>query len=257
MQRLPDRGELTRLAILLEATAANPARQSDIAASLGITPQAVSEHVRALQTEGLLLAGDGSYRPTARGVQALQDGLDRLRGFVVDALSRVNVVRHTVALAAGPVRAGERVGLFMRAGELCALAGHASPSTGTASHAAEPGEALRVRDLTGMVDHAPGRLLLVRIPPPPSRPATLAAVLSQRPHARTAALDVAARAALEAAGRKPDFTFAPLEASLHACQRGLDVVVAGLEPEVAGAARRLEEENARSGFKIGFEIRDA
>lgn len=256
MQPFRDKTRLTRLLILLELASARHARLAPLAKRLAITVQAVSLHVRALRKAGLLEERGGAYAPTPRGMQSLQEGLEELRAFVVASLQRVNVVRTTVAVAATPLREGERAGLFMEGGVLKAYARKPSPSSGAAEHAARTGEVVRLRELEGVVAHTPGRITVAALPDdgPPRR---LDALLKEARGSRTGALDLPGLAALHAIGVKPDFEFAPVEAAIHACQRGLDVLLVGLPGEAARAAAAIDAENGRTGYRLAYEVRQA
>ncbi len=69
---LRSKREATRFQILVEIAEHQPAvRQQEIAAKLGVTPQAVSEYIRELVDEGLVTAHGrgGRYEVTKSGIE--------------------------------------------------------------------------------------------------------------------------------------------------------------------------------------------
>jgi len=61
---LQRKSEVTRFQILVEVAASQPQiKQSEIAAKLGITPQAISEYIKSLIEDGMIASGGrGQYK---------------------------------------------------------------------------------------------------------------------------------------------------------------------------------------------------
>ena len=77
---LKNKRDVTRFQILVDIAAHQPAvRQQEIAANLGVTPQAISDYVRELAEEGMLKApGRGRYEVTREGVEWILHNAEQL-----------------------------------------------------------------------------------------------------------------------------------------------------------------------------------
>lgn len=248
---LRDRTRITRLLILREITARPRVPLTEVADRLGVTVQAVSQHVRAMTEAGLVREEGAGREPTAAGVQLLQEGFADLKRAVDDAVAALARIDVTAAVAGGAIRDGDPVGLFMENGELVARAGAASGSRGRAVHAARAGEEVAVRDLEGVVDLKPGRITVVELPTAaegggrvvPAR-ALRAWIREQRvAHDRVAATGVGGRILAKRAGLALDVVHAPVEGAFHAAELGLDVLLFAARDEMPNVLARFEERN--------------
>ena len=248
---LRDRTRITRLLILRDLAERPRTPLRAVAERLGVTVQAVSQHVQALERAGLVRSERGAREPSAAGVQALQEGFADLKRAVDDAVAALARVDVTAALAATPLREGDAVGLFMEDGELVARAGASSASRGRAVHAAREGEEVAVRDLEGVVDLKPGRITVVETPTAaegggravPAK--ALRTLLRDRrvTFSRVAATGTSGRVLARRVGLAPGVVFAPVEASFHAAELGLDVLLFAGRDEMPAILQRFEERN--------------
>lgn len=259
MRLLRDLRESTTFLILLAVTQERHTRLKTLADELGMTVQGVSDYVRRLTDEGLLQLVDGEHRATRKGVERLQEHFLGLKGFVATAGRAIAFIEATPALAGGPIRRGDRVGLFMEGGRLVAHPGRDSPSTGTAARDASKGEDVTVRDLDGIVALRPGRVTIARVPSAReggshALHATSGRRLAGRTRgARIAALEVTGIAAARKLGLRPDIEFGVLPATVEAAERGVDVVLIVPEDQAAEAVQAIEAANARLEDKIPYE----
>jgi predicted transcriptional regulator len=223
----PTRGLSTRLQLLLEIHNHRHGKLRTLADRLGVTVQNVSLALKRLTNEGLAENRGGEWRPTQRGTDALHGSIRDLQRFVDDATRNLRLIEDTIAQADAKIRSGERVGLFMRDGRLCAAPRVYASSQGRARESAARGEAIRVGDLRGIVALKPGTLTFI------AHPAKLTAAQLRRAQSllrnggaqdhRVAAHELASALLVERLGGDPDFEFAPLVATLEAIQRGVPV----------------------------------
>lgn len=259
MRLLRDLRESTTVLLLLAVTTGRHTRLKTLAEELGMTIQGASEYVRRLEEQGLLQVVGGEYRATMKGVEWLQGRFRELRSFVDRASRGMAVVETTSALASGPVRRGDRVGLFMEEGRLVAHPGRASPSTGIAAEDAGRGEDVAVRNLEGIVALRPGRITIARVPTASRggakgiRPAASKKARDRAREAVVAGLDVSGIAAVRRLGLRPRIEFGALPAAIEAAERGLDVLLFVPEERAAEAVQALEDANARLEDKIPYE----
>lgn len=259
MTVLRDLRESTRMLFLHEVTSNRHTKLRTIAERLGMTVQGASDYAHDLEADGLLAIVDGEYRPTKKGIAALQERVRELRG-LVDRMGRsLAFVETTAAFAGARVRRGDRVGLFMEGGQLLAYPGRPSPSNGVAGRDAERGEDLAVRQLEGIVALHPGRILIARVPSiGEGGSASVDREKGRRlvRHAGgsvVAAVDVTGLAAARALGLKPRIEFGVVPASIEAAVRGVDVLLVVPEERAAEAVEALEAANAKLEEKIAYE----
>lgn len=259
MQILRDLRESTRLLFLYEVTANRHGRLRTIAEALGMTIQGASDYAHDLQRLGLLAVVDGEYRGTKKGVAFLQERYLALKSFVDRAGRTMAFVETTAALAGGPIRKGDRIGLFMDEGYLVAFAGRASPSMGVAAHDAAKGEDIAVRNLEGIVSLKPGRIVVARVPSVAeggARAIHMAAakkVLAKCRGFAVAAQDVTGAVTAKRLGMRPDIEFGIPGAVIEAAERGVNVLLILPEERAAEALQAIEAANARLEDKIPYE----
>src|SRR5581483_1440315 len=160
---LRDKSAITRLLILAQLEREPGITLSEVAARLDGTVQAVSAYAKDLVAEGHL---DAEHRVSARGLQALHEGVRQMRSAVDAVAMPLSVIHVTSAVAATRIKAGESVGLVMQDGDLAAKARLRAASTGRALRDAEPGDEVVVGELAGLVELTPGRLHVVAVPGP-------------------------------------------------------------------------------------------
>jgi predicted transcriptional regulator len=219
------RGVSTRVLLLLELHRKRHAKLKTIAGQLGITVQAVSVVLKRLVREGLVESRDGSWKPTARGTDALHNSMRDLREFVDEAVGSLRLIDETYAQADAPIRAGQDVGLYMRAGRLCAAPKVYATSHGRAVASARKGQLVRITGLNGIVALKPATLTFI------AHPETLnhtqrrrAETLARRANgALTGGHDLASVVLVESLGRKVNLEFAALQGAIEAALRGVAV----------------------------------
>lgn len=250
-----EKGFLTRILVLSHLRSGPRATLREIGERLGITMQAVSLYVQALEQDGLIEDHPlGGRRLTPRGLQWLQDGLLATKQIVDRALDPITVIKATSAIAGERIEAGARVGLTMEQGVLVARAGEASPSQGRALNAAKGGDEVLVADLEGMVALTPGRILVVRLPRPEDGGSTrvdvgkLTAELgaSGNNEAKWGIVGLGARIVAAQLGRTPDFEFGAVHAAFHAAELGLSTVLLVTGDQFRQCMATLEQSNAQS-----------
>jgi len=259
MRLLRDLRESTAFLILLAVTQERHTRLKTLADELGMTVQGMSDYVRRMTDAGLLQVVDGEHRATRKGVEVLQGRFLELKGFVAQAGRAIAVIEATPAFAGGPIRGGDRVGLFMEAGRLVAHADRPSPSTGTAVHDAGKDQEVSIRDLDGIVALRPGRITIARVPAARDGGShALHAASGKRLSRRTkgaliAAVELTGIAAARKLGLRPDVEFGVLPATVEAAEHGVDVVLIVPEDRAAEVVQAIETANARLEDKIPYE----
>jgi putative transcriptional regulator len=247
----------TLFQILVEIAKNQPnIRQTEIAEKLGITPQAVSECVRRLVSEGYVSSsGPVSYEVTPQGIEWILKGAEELKGycrFISEEV--VTDISTWSAIADEDLKEGERVTLYLEGGLLYAGKGKKGQASGITISAAKKGEDVGVSNLSGLIDLEPGSVTICKVPRV-KRGGTRNLDLEKlrrevKGKEYVGALGIEALVALRKIGRRPDVHFGVKEAAIEAAQHGLSTVVVGVDDEVPLLVERLERE------EIHYEVRD-
>lgn len=261
---LRDRTYLTRLLILKELLARPEAPLREVADALDVTPQAVSQHAKELESDGLLALRDGKRDVTTEGVQLLQEGLHRLKQVVDQAAESVRVVRRTTAEAGTAIRQGQRVGLLMEDGRLVARTDKTSTSMGRAAVGAAAGEEVIVDELSGVVPLEPGRIAIVRLPGVEDGggravddDAVRRWIEERGPPERVGAIGTGARILARRLGYDVAIEFAVPRAAFHAAELGLTVAVFIESDQMLDALSVLDSLNEEAKRRISVETFEA
>lgn len=260
MTVLEKKREVTRFQILVEVAASQPQiKQSQIAETLGITPQAVSEYIKDLVSEGLISSGGrGQYTVTPLGVESIISDAKELKDFSEYVLNQViGQVAVWAAIAREPIEKDEAVFLTMEDGIL--YAGHGTGSAGgTAASAAAAGEDVGVCGLKGLIPLKPETVVVIRVPSIAAGGSRSidAGALKSSARGIVCAAGIEALAALHKAGLKPDIRFGAVDAAVEAATKGVKATLAVSEDlapqaiqklEAAGISYRVAEAGVRKG----------
>jgi putative transcriptional regulator len=278
--------DATRYRILVEIAERQPAvSQREIADAIGVTAQAVSEHLGDLADGGFVdREGRGRYRVTKEGVDWLISRTDELSEYLDhvtgDVLGDVEV---ETALADGPVEEGDRVALSMRDGVLHArsvgdrdapaAAGEETANAGTGDEATDsggsgddgatavavtaagPGNDVGVTEFDGVVDYELGDVTAVVVPSVREGGSATVDPGRLRDLVDEADLVVAARteavAAVRRIDREPDVRFGTADAVGEAAMRGLDVLLVVVAGDLSAHVEGLRE------TAVSYEVVDA
>ncbi len=245
------KGEITKFQILVETAASQPQiKQSEIAASLGITPQAVSEYIKNLIEDGLITSGGrGQYMVTPLGVEAIISGARELQEYSKYVLGNVvGQVSVWPAIAEGDIKKGSAVRVAMREGFLRASAS-GEGAEGTATCSASDGEDVGVTDLKGLIPMGKGTVRIIKVPSISdggSRAIDMKKLAVQL-NGLIGAAGAEALAALRKAGVSPDIAFGATEALADAAVKGVSgtlVIAADAAPQ---AIQKLEAAGVEYG----------
>lgn len=253
---LRSKSDATRFQILVEIAENQPAvRQQEIAAKLGVTPQAVSEYIRELVEEGMVSSqGRGRYEVSREGIEWVLNHAEALETYARhvrrDIIHQVSV---WTALAREPLKKGDTVGVFMQDGLLFA-AKDTHSAMGTVTMDANPGQDVGVSRLNGIIDHHEGKVHVCKVPRVERggsrkvRDTDLREVIANVPVVGAVGLE--AQVALAAAGRKADVFFGAREAVIEAAFHGLDCALVIVDEEFTDFLKRLE------GVGLAYAIHD-
>ena len=112
MASLREKSLSTKMLILLEISTGHYSQLSPIAEKIGITKQAVSDYLKKMREEGLVLIMNGEHRASVKGVELLHSQLLELNEFLDKKIQRLNIIENCAAIAGNEIQKGEKVGLL-------------------------------------------------------------------------------------------------------------------------------------------------
>ena len=243
---LRSKREVSRLQILVEIAEHQPAvRQQEIAEKMGVTPQAISEYIRELVDEGMVSAsGRGNYEVTKAGIEWVLANAESLESYARhirrDIIQQVSV---WTAIAAEDLKAGDEVGVYMKAGFL--YAGKAPlPATGSVVSDAKKDQDVGIARLNGIIEHREGMVHVCKVPriqhggSRKVKKEDLKTITGSA--GMVAAVGLEAWIALKAAGRTPDMFFGAREGVIEAAFHGIDCAIVIVDEEFTDFLKRLE-----------------
>lgn len=167
MKAFKKRGALTHFQILSEISKQDPhLKQKDLAQTLGITIQAVSENIKTLTEMGYITSKDGRspYKITQAGIDKVKRDAISLRKYSDSVLETMNHYK-TIwpAIADEDLKKDSFVGLFMKNGVLYAH-NKEENATGLVLEDAAKGEDVALTNLTGLIDMTVGEATVINLP---------------------------------------------------------------------------------------------
>ncbi|MEM0150831.1 MAG: winged helix-turn-helix transcriptional regulator [Thermoplasmata archaeon] len=218
------KSEITKMSILIEIMHGKK-KIKEIANSVNITIQGVSEYIKLLKREGYI---DKNMNITNNGTEFVYKKIEELRTYVTNIMSDMKIIKSTEAIAGDDINANESVGLFMENGHIYAYKKE-SKSKGIASYSAKKGEDLNVENLEGILDLTLGKITVVRLPS--SRdggsrnvdPNDVSKIV--KGFEKIGIIGEVALITLKKSGIKPDFEFGVVKASREAAHKGFSTVI--------------------------------
>ncbi len=235
--------------VLVEVAALQPAiRQREIANRVGVTPQAVSEYIRELTTDGSIKCDKrGRYEVTKTGVERILEWTNELNNYIryinEDIVGKVTV---WAAIAHDDLNAHTPVSLFMRDGVLFAVAQRGSDdppaASGVTIGSAHKGDDIGVENLRGIIpmNRAHVTLAIVpRIQRGGSASVDVGLLKRVAGNAPVAVLGLEALVSAQKAGISPFMQYGVVEGITEAAFRGLSTVVVVVDELVPPLVARL------------------
>ncbi|NPA62705.1 MAG: winged helix-turn-helix transcriptional regulator [Methanococci archaeon] len=224
---------ITEFQVLSEIIRKQPhIKQKEIAENLGVTVQAVSEHIRNLVKEGYVKSrGRGEYVVTEKGLRKLKNWISEFR----DYLDEINTAVYRYkdiwpAIANEDIEDGEIVYLFMRRGLLYASKEPKGKAKAKVLYGGKKGEDISICEIKGIIDVPKGKVIVFRIPPEVvggSRAVNydlIKEIMNELDNYVIATMGTVAYVVASKLNVEPEIRFAVPEAIVNACNRGCNVI---------------------------------
>ncbi len=240
------RGVSTRFRILVEVASRQPSvQQKDVAEELGITVQAVSEHMKELiQADCVVSHGRTRYSVTPQGVNWLLRTARELQKYSERVSGVVRDIAVSAALAGEDLDAGQTVALVMQDGLLRARPQRdGDPARGTVVDRAAAGMDVGISGIEGVIPLSPGEVLVATMPAVQDGGSLrvdgekLRALVSKA--GVVAAAGIEALVALRSSGREPDCWWASSSSVVEAASYGVSCLLLCPETELSRVSERL------------------
>ncbi len=245
---LQNKNAATRFQILVEIAASGPSiQQKSIAAKLGVTPQAISDYIRQLVNEDLVVStGRSHYRVSTKGVNWMLTVLRELRGYASLVEQAVTNITVCAAIAECDINQGQAVGLKMKNGLLFATSQTNGGARGMAVSSVSQGEDVDVTNIEGLVELTRGRVTILQVPviqKGGSRQVDLELLKAQvADNEPVGAIGIEALISLRRVDIEPRYLYGVTEAAVEAAQCGLPFIIVGTDDAIPGLIKRLQEE---------------
>jgi len=245
MKVLRDKSKMTKFLVLYKSAVERPNRLADLASELDMSEQAVSNYISNMEEEGLIDRSGTFYRPTSEGMELVREIISELGSFLDEASGKINFISTCTAIASENIKEGERVGLLMKEGFLHASL-EESTSMGTALNSAKLDQPLRVGGLQGITEMELGELYLLEgdIDGAIEEKAySLDSDIEDIDYDKLAIMGEMQQGLCNMIGLEPDIQFAPIESSINAAEKGLDVLLILSEKNLDEVLEKLKDRN--------------
>lgn len=240
----------TKFRVLVEIANHQPnVKQAEIAARLNITPQAVSEYVKQLISDGHVSSeGPMNYKATKKGVEEIIKGAQEIKGYSRFVLEEVvKNVRVFTAIATQDLRKDQEVRVWMKNGLLYAGEKPEFKSRGITIQDADNGHDVGIKNLEGMIELETGVVTIYKVPRSERGGSENVDYEKLRKEVRDkkfiCALGVESLIALRRINKKPNAFFGVKETVTEASHHGISPIVIGVDDELPELLRRLEHED--------------
>jgi len=250
---------ITEFQILSEIVKKQPhIKQKEIADTLGITVQGVSEHIRNLLKKGYLSSrGRGAYVLTDKGMRELKQWISDFKLY----LDEVNQGMYRYkdiwpAIANEDLSEGDTVYLFMKRGNIYASKSVQSNCMGKVIEGGKKGEDVAISNLTGLIEIPKPKVIVLKLPPEIKGGSKnvnyeiIRNILNENKDIIVASMGTVSHVVCNKLGIKPDIRFATLEGIIKACERGCDVLVLSTGKMTERVVKKLDE------HKISYSVMD-
>jgi putative transcriptional regulator len=232
----------------------------DLAQKLDITIQGVSEYLKLMLQDNLLMKIDGEYRLTQTGVEFLHKNMSELKNFVDTSIKDLHIINACTAIAGEDLKKDDRVGLVMKNGELVAKKTKNAKSKGVILYSANKGEEVAIVELDGIIEFEYGNIIILELPSifmGGSRAIDLEKVkkvIKNIKFDKLVVSDAIGKSLFNKLRMKPDIEYSAVPASIEAALTGLNVLLVTPTEMLANTISFIEEKNSKMKNKVNYRV---
>jgi len=258
MKILRDKKSLTKFLILYLSAVEKPNKLSDLSESLDMSEQGVSNYLSDMEKEELIDTSGHRYHPTSKGMEYVRDVIHEISTFLEEASERIEFISRCTAIADENIEENQDVGLFMKDGFLHASKKESS-SMGTALTSAIEGYPVLVGGLHGITELKIGTLYILTADiedTSDKKTADIMKKINDLEYDKVAVMDEKEYGLANILNIDPDIKFAPLESSMHAADKGLNVLLMVDEDNIENIVEKIKTRNRNRDeeYKIDYNI---
>ena len=273
MRVLRDLRIFTKLLILLELKSQPRIKMHEIASRLDVTIQAVSEYIKIMINENLIMKINGQYKLTQEGVEFLHKNISELKEFLDLKINDLDIINVCTAIADERLKKGSDVNLLMEDGILIARSKiqksektyktkkeSDSKSSGVVLFNAKKGDDVAVMNLKGIIEYDYGSLIILTLPPSTDGGSKLVSlnkfknIITENKPDRIAIYDLVGYSLLTKLKMKPDIEFSSLPASIEAVQKGFNVLLLTSSETLSEIISQIENINSQRKNIIQYSV---
>jgi putative transcriptional regulator len=246
--------------ILVEIKSQSRLKLRDLAEKLDITVQGVSEYLKLMIQENLLIKFNGDYRLTQNGVEFLHKNMSELKNFVDINIKKMDIINACTAVAGEDLAKDDRVGLVMENGTLFARRIEKPKSSGIILYSAKEGEEVAIVDLEGIVEFDYGTITILELPSildGGTRALDLKKIkklIEEIEFEKIVIADIIGKNLFSKLRLKPDIEYSPIAAAIEAAQKGLNVLMTIPTEMMANTISIIEDNNSKLKNKINYTV---
>ena len=249
IELLQNKNSATKFQILVEIASTGPSiYQKNIAAKLGISPQAVSDYIKQLDKENLIeITNRYSLKVSIKGVNWMLKMIRELGEYISESNRAVVNITTCAAIAETNLKQGQTVTLKMKDGLLFATGESGRGARGVAVDNAKQGDDIGISNIEGLVELSRGKITILEVPDireGGSRRTNLKKLkgkLAENRH--IGAIGIESVIALRQTGIEPRYTFGVAEASIEEAKCGLSSIIVCTTDAISGLVKKIQENN--------------
>jgi putative transcriptional regulator len=239
---------------------------AEIARRLDVTTQAVSEYIKLMIQDNLVIKKNGEYRLTQEGVEFLHGNISELKDFVDLKVADLNIINVCTAIANKDLNKGDKVDLKMSNGKLMAIKTSTpqsqidTKSNGVILYDVKAGDDVAVVELKGIIEYDYGSLTILTLPPTTKGGSKLVPIekfnefINKTKPECLAVYDLIGYALLQKIDLKPHIEFSVVSASIEAAQKGFNVLLLTATDTLSEIISQIEHSNSQTKNIIHYSV---
>ena len=238
----------TKFQILVEIAANQPnIQQKEVAKKIDVTPQAVSEYMKELISDGFIISsGRSLHRVTKEGTNWILKMIRELQEYTAFVQDIVTDISISTAIAGDDFEKGQKVSLKMKNGLLYAYPNSENGANGICVSDAKIGQDVGVSEISGIIEFDRGNVTIYKVPNIQNGGSKCIDYKKMSEAVRgeelTCAIGIESFVSLKRIGINVNCFYGTASAVIEAAKSGLSSIVVCVEEEVPHLTKKLDEQ---------------